>query len=292
MGDPRVGLLLALADDELILGHRLAEWTGWVPYVEEDLAMSSIAQDEMGHARALYELLAAIDGRDVDALALGRAPEEYRNAHLCERPNRDFAFTLARHWLYDTADDVRLRALEGSTFKELAETIATLRMEERYHLDHANAWFRRLADGPVEARHRFADALAAALPEALAVFEPLPEEEALLADGTLRRAHTDLLAEWLELIGNALDAHGMEYVLSGGEERSAGEMIPTSAGEIEGSDGGARLRPPGLTRHDGRWVHEGSFAGAGGRHGHHSEDFAPLWEEMTALYRAHPEASW
>ena len=103
MSDPRVTLLLALADDELVMGHRLSEWTGWVPYVEEDLAMSSIAQDEIGHARALYEIATTLDGRGVDALALGRPPHEYRHAVICERPNRDYAYAAARHYLYDTA---------------------------------------------------------------------------------------------------------------------------------------------------------------------------------------------
>src|SRR5205085_14163 len=72
--DPRLTLLFALADDELILGHRHAEWTGWAPHIEEDLAFSSIAQDEMAHARLLYELAGAATGRDVDGLALGREP--------------------------------------------------------------------------------------------------------------------------------------------------------------------------------------------------------------------------
>src|SRR2546427_8194523 len=98
MIDPRLSLLLSLADDEFVLGHRLSEWTGWVPYVEEDLALSSIAQDEIGHARALYELAAVIDGRSADELAFGRKPAEYGNAILCERPNRDFAYTMARQW--------------------------------------------------------------------------------------------------------------------------------------------------------------------------------------------------
>src|SRR2546426_227347 len=95
--DARLTLLFALADDELIMGHRLSEWTGWVPYVEEDLALSSIAQDEVAHARMLLDICSQIDGRDTDALALGRAPGEYRNAWLCERPNGDFAYTIARH---------------------------------------------------------------------------------------------------------------------------------------------------------------------------------------------------
>src|SRR6059058_5707353 len=94
--DPRIELLFALADDELILGHRHSEWTGWAPHIEEDLAFSSIAQDEMAHARLLYGLAQDVTGRDVDGLALGRRPEEYRNAVLCERPNHVGAVRLGR----------------------------------------------------------------------------------------------------------------------------------------------------------------------------------------------------
>jgi ring-1,2-phenylacetyl-CoA epoxidase subunit PaaC len=291
--DARIGLLLALADDELIMGHRLSEWTGWVPYVEEDLAMSSIAQDEIGHARALYEIIATLDYREPDELALGRAPEEYRNAVICERPNRDYAYTAARHFLYDTADAVRLESLARSSLKELAEAVRVLRIEERYHLDHARAWFRRLSLGPVEARQRFSDALSDALPEAIALFEPMPGEAELLASGALPVANEEMLAVWLERIGADLEEVGLERVLEASPEETVGEMVPTSSGATEVSEpSGKRLRVPGLERRDGNWIHVGGFSGAGGRSGHHSEDFAPLWEEMTALHRAHPGARW
>src|SRR5438876_7132699 len=105
--NPRLALLLALADDELIIGHRHAEWTGWAPHIEEDLAFSSIAQDEMAHARMLYQMVGSMTGDDLDHLALGRAPHEYVNAWLCERPNGDWGYSVARHYLYDTADAVR-----------------------------------------------------------------------------------------------------------------------------------------------------------------------------------------
>src|SRR5437016_123816 len=121
MAEPRSMLLLALADDELILGHLHAEWTGWAPHIEEDLAFSSIAQDEMAHARLLYELMGKDDGRNVDDLAFGRDPKEYRHAVLCERPNRDWGFSIARQYLYDTADAIRLEVLGDSSWTELAE---------------------------------------------------------------------------------------------------------------------------------------------------------------------------
>jgi ring-1,2-phenylacetyl-CoA epoxidase subunit PaaC len=291
--DPRLGLLLALADDELVMGHRLSEWTGWVPYVEEDLAMSSIAQDEIGHARALYELASALDGRDADTLGLGREASEYTNAHICERPNRDYAYTAARHYLYDTADSVRLEALAASTYKELAELVRVIRIEEGYHVDHARVWFRRLSGGPVEARRRFAEALAEALPEAIAIFEPLPDEPSLLADGSLPESNEALLGRWLGSLGLDLERVGLEQVMETGSEAPVGDILPTSSGASEVADDAPRtLRVPGLERRDGGWVHTGGFTGAGGRSGHHSQDFEPLWEEMTALHRAHPGARW
>ena len=272
-----MSLLFALADDELIMGHRLSEWTGWVPYIEEDLALSSIAQDEIAHARMLLDILSMIDGRDPDALALGRAPSEYRNAILCELPNTDFAFTLARHWLYDHADDVRLRSLQESSFKELREAVAVILLEERYHLEHADAWFRRLADGPVEARHRFGEALAAAMGPAEALFEPLDDESAIVSAGIAPAYTEELHDEWRARIGGMLDEVGFDQVLASRAEPATGEMVPTSSGEIEAS-GEAEARTPSV--------------GAGGRRGEHSEHFEPLWLEMTALYRAHPGARW
>src|SRR6266540_2126693 len=258
--DPRLALLLALADDELILGHRHSEWTGWAPHIEEDLAFSSIAQDEMAHARLLYGLAKEATGRDEDSLALGRRPEEYRNAVLCERPNRDWGYSLARQFLYDTADAVRLEAVAASSWGELAELTGVIRLEEKYHLDHARA-----------------------------LFEPIPGEEGLVADGALPRASEDLLADWLGRLGEDLEAVSLDYVLEH-HGPIGGEMVPTSTGEIEA--GADALAVPGIVRRDGRWAHEGAFAGAGGRRGRHSEDFQPLWDEMTKLYREHPGATW
>ena len=110
----RVDRLLALADDELILGWRNSEWTGIAPFLEEDVAFSSIAQNEIGHARALYELAARELGTDADALAFDRPPGEYRSAPLVELRRLEWARTIARHWLYETADAIRLEALKES----------------------------------------------------------------------------------------------------------------------------------------------------------------------------------
>ena len=286
--DPRLALLLALADDELILGHRHSEWTGWAPHIEEDLAFSSIAQDELAHARLLYGLVGAMTGQGEDELAFGRAPAEYRNAVLCERPNGDWGYSLARQYLYDTADAVRLAALAQSAWKELADIVALIRLEERYHLEHARVWFQRMAGGAsATARDRLATGLTVAIGEAMAVFEPIAGEEVLVQEGVLPRPSEDLLSQWIAEIGAELEAASLDFVL----ERHArmGELVPTGSGEMQGE---TALAPPGIGHRDGRWVHDGGFVGAGGRRGRHSDDFEPLWEEMTGLYRAHPGARW
>ena len=289
MDDPRLTLLFALADDELVIGHRHSEWTGWAPHIEEDLAFSSIAQDEMAHARLLYGLVGQLTGRTEDDLSLGREPHEYRNAVLCERPNGDWGYTLARQYLYDTADAVRLASLARTSWNELAELLGVIRLEEQYHLSHARAWFERLASGPLEARQRFADGLAASLGDAVGLFEPVPGEDELISTGVLPEGSQAMLETWLDEIGTALEEHSLDYVL---ERHTAkvGEMVPTSSGEIPEADDGFSV--PGVVRRDGRWIHEGGFSGAGGRQGRHSEDFLPLWEEMTKLHREHPGATW
>ncbi|MGI9113124.1 MAG: 1,2-phenylacetyl-CoA epoxidase subunit PaaC [Gaiellaceae bacterium] len=164
----RAQLLLELADDELILGWRDSEWTGIAPFLEEDVAFSSIAQNEIGHARALYELAARELGGDADSLAFDRRPEEYRCAPLVQtRLIGDWAATIARHVLYETADAIRLEALKGSDDAELAGVAAKMDREEVYHRLHAEMWLARLSD-----EERTRAALDELWPLALGVLRP------------------------------------------------------------------------------------------------------------------------
>jgi ring-1,2-phenylacetyl-CoA epoxidase subunit PaaC len=145
----RAQRLLELADDELILGWRNSEWTGIAPFLEEDVAFSSIAQNEIGHARALYELAARELDTTADELAFDRQPEEYRCAPLVElHLVPDWARTIARHYLYETADAVRVEALKESGDAELAGLMAKIDREEAYHRMHADMWIERLRDDP------------------------------------------------------------------------------------------------------------------------------------------------
>lgn len=283
----KLGLLLALADDELVIGHRHSEWTGWAPHIEEDLAFSSIAQDELAHARLLYRLAEPLTGRDENDLAFGRSSNEYRNAQLCERPNGEWGYSLARQYLYDIADAVRVESLASSSWTELADAMGVVRLEEKYHLDHARAWLHRLAEGPITGRQRYADGLSAALADALGVFEPLEREDELVAEGVMPRASHDLLNDWLATVGEELESVSLDFVLSH-HGPGTGEMLPTASGEVAAREDAA---VPGIVYRDGRWHHEGAFAPAG-RRGIRSDDFVGLWEEMTMLHRAHPGARW
>jgi len=198
-------LLLSVADDELVIGFWDSEWTGIAPMLEEDVATSSIAQDEIGHARALYELLAELTGEDADAIAYGREPEAYRHASLLDHERGDWAATVARRYLYETADAVRLTALATSSHEPLALLAGKMRREETYHLLHAEAWLRRLANGGGDAADRLADAVRRLWPDAQDVFAPLLNEETLVATGVLPTPMRALHAEWVGRVRPTLE---------------------------------------------------------------------------------------
>ena len=202
-------LLRTLADDELILGYWDSEWTGIAPILEEDVAMSSLAQDEIGHARALLGLLGDLRGEDPDALAYDREVEALVHCRLLDHPRTDWAFTIARRYLYDEADAVRLEALADSTFTPLAELVAKIRREEVYHRLHASAWLRRLADDTGEARARLEVAWRALLPDAATVFTPLPGEDRLVEAGVIAAPNDVLEARWRQAIGGTCRELGL-----------------------------------------------------------------------------------
>ena len=208
--------LLEYADDELILGWRDSEWTGIAPFLEEDVAFSSISQNEVGHARALYEIAARELGITADELAFDRAPEEYRSAPLVELRKMDWAGTIARHVLYEAADEIRLEGLKASADKEVAGLAAKMDREEAYHRIHAQMWEERLRGEP-----RFQGALDELWPAAVAV---------------LPKALRPRLAERI------------------------GRELPADLSGVE--------------------------------RGTHSEEWPPLWEEMTEVRRSVPGAEW
>jgi ring-1,2-phenylacetyl-CoA epoxidase subunit PaaC len=190
---------LAIADDELIIGWRDSEWTGIAPTLEEDVAFSSIAQNEIGHARALYELAARELDTDADALAFDRAPDDYRCAPLVELHLLDWAHTIARRYLYEEADRVRLAALKRDDDPEVAGLAAKIDREEVYHRIHSELWSSRL-----RGEHRFRTAVQELWPSALGVVEPEQREELArrvglpLVEPVERGRHTPELVPLLE----------------------------------------------------------------------------------------------
>jgi ring-1,2-phenylacetyl-CoA epoxidase subunit PaaC len=190
-------LLFTMADDEFVSGFTDSEWTGIAPLLEEDVAISSISQDELGHARALYQLLADVvaDGRDEDALAYDRSPDEYRHCRLLDHPRGDWADTIARRFFYELADEARLASI-GPGYRPLSELVDKLRREERYHRMHVLAWLDRLARGGAEPRRRLEAALLAQGIDAPTVFTPLEGEAELMEAGILTRSMAQAEAAW------------------------------------------------------------------------------------------------
>lgn len=190
-------LLLTMADDEFVSGFTDSEWTGIAPLLEEDVAISSISQDELGHARALYQLLTAVldDGRDEDAIAYDREPDDYRHARLLDQPRGDWASTIARRFLYELADEARLASI-GDGWPPLADLVVKLRREERYHRMHLVAWIERLANGGTEPRRRLEAALTGLAVDAATVFTPLAGEQVLLEAGILTRSMAAAESAW------------------------------------------------------------------------------------------------
>jgi ring-1,2-phenylacetyl-CoA epoxidase subunit PaaC len=156
---PLVQLLLCRADDALILGHRLSEWTGHAPILEEELALANIALDLIGQARALYAYAATHTGHTEDQLAYLRDAPGWRNCLLVELPNGDFAFSIARLLLFSGFADLFWRAATASRDETIAAVAAKAEKETAYHVRHAAEWLIRLGDGTAESHRRAQTAL-------------------------------------------------------------------------------------------------------------------------------------
>ena len=162
-------VLLALADDEHLMGQRHTEWIGVAPFIEEDLAFASIGQDELGHAAMLYELL----DDDADRLAFRRDAGEYRSCWLTEAACTDWADAIVRHWMYDEAEALRWQGLATSSVQPLRDIATRALSEETYHRRHATALIDALW-AEQTARQRLHDAALRLAPLAFAMFDEPP----------------------------------------------------------------------------------------------------------------------
>jgi ring-1,2-phenylacetyl-CoA epoxidase subunit PaaC len=174
-----------LADTALINGHRLSEWCGHAPVLEEELALANLALDLIGQARSLYAYAGEIEGkgRDEDALAYLRDVTAYRNLLIVERPNGDFATTIVRQFLLSAFMHPFWEAMAGSTDATLAAIAAKAEKEIAYHLRHCGEWTARLGDGTEESHRRMEEALAEEWPYTGELFEMDEVERGLMACG-------------------------------------------------------------------------------------------------------------
>lgn len=230
--------LLELADDHLVLGHRLSEWCGHAPMLEEDLALPNFGLDVIGTARTLYARAGELEGagRDEDDLAYLRGERDYLNLLLVERPNGDFAHTMLRQFYFaafhgpfwrmaaESADEA-VRGVAGKAVKEMA-----------YHLRHAGGWVVRLGDGTEESARRMrgaVDALHRYTGEMFVSSEAAREAEAA---GVLPEREA-VRAEWDRTVGAALAEAGLEVPevrpQLGGREGRHGEALGHMLAEMQ-----------------------------------------------------------
>ncbi len=250
--EPFVQLLLSIADDKFMLGHRNADWTGLAPVLEEDIAFSSLSQDELAHASALYQMIAGLLGTKADTLAFGRKPGDYRCAQIVELSDEfNWATAICRNFFSDHFDLLRLRRLAQSSYTPVAQLATRLAAEEQFHVEHVDSWMARLGRAGDEAHGRIQKALNALAPLASALLEPTEGLELLEAEGIYPRTRPDLFKRWSEDLHEVAREAGLELKLQ------------PLANDI-----------------------------AGGRRGQHSEAFLPLLDELTEVYRIEPEAAW
>ena len=253
MSDPHlVPFALALADDALVLGHRLSEWSGKAPSLEEDIALSNLGLDLIGQARLFYQFAARREdkGRDEDKLAYFRDTPQFRNVLLVELPGGDFAFTMARQFVVSACLHPYYTALARSSEPEFAGIAAKAVKEMAYHVRHSSEWVIRLGDGTEESRRRMIAALTAIWPYVGELFEMDADQHRLVAAG-IAPDRVSIKATWDATIDRVLAE--------------------------------AKLERPPVT---------GADMKTGGRAGHHTEHLAVLLGDMQSLARAHPGATW
>ena len=192
-------LLYKIADDQLILGHRNSEWTGFGPLLEEDIAFSSMAQDKIGHCFALYQMLQELGEADPDTVAFMRPANQFHNSILVELPNGEYDFSLIRHFLFDHAESIRFEMLTRSSFEPLAQLSQKIKGELRYHTLHADTWIKQLGKGTNESITRLQQSLVYAMPYAMGMFEESPFENETI-DKKIFGRELNLKSRWLEKI--------------------------------------------------------------------------------------------
>jgi len=262
-------VVLRLADDHLVLGHRLSEWCGHAPMLEEDLSMPNMALDVLGQALALYEYLVELNTKDseatksvankqtetvvrqldtADALAYLRLEREYVNCLLVEKPDVDFAHAMLKQLYFSAFMLAWWQHQEQLADKQLAAIAGKAVKEVAYHLKHSGEWVIRLGDGTKESTERMNHALASLHPYTGELFMSDEAHKVCAARGQVPELNS-IKTRWDATIDNVLQQAGLK------------------APEVE-------------------------FAHSGGRDGRHSEDFGFMLAELQYMQRAYPGMQW
>ncbi len=201
-------LLYKMADDLLIFGHRNSEWTGLGPILEEDIAFSSMAQDKIGHAQAMYQILHELGEQDPDTIAFTREASKFHNCQLVELPNGEYDFSMVRHFLFDHADQQRFEMLANSSFEPLAKVARKIKGEIKYHVFHGDTWMVKLSNATEVSKARMQSALNEAWNYALGIFEPSDFEKELAESGVFE-GEAALQERWLAKITPIIEKAGL-----------------------------------------------------------------------------------
>lgn len=232
--------LLRLADDRLIIGHRLSEWCGHGPIVEEDIALANIALDCIGQATNLLTLAGEVEGegRSEDDLAYFREAIDFRNLIMAELPKGDFAFTIAKQFLFSAYSYLLLPKLSESNYEPLAAQAAKAQKENQYHLRHCSEWMLRLGDGTEESHQRTQKALDDLWMYTGEMFEQNDLEEKLAKEGIAVRS-AELKPEWQRMVSDVISQATLKmpddetYMMSGGRHGRHSEHLGHLLSEMQ-----------------------------------------------------------
>lgn len=197
-------LLFKIADDQLIIGHRNSEWTGLGPILEEDIAFSSIAQDKIGQACAVYNILHELGEKEPDTLGFMKNAKDFKCCHLVEYPIGEYDFSLMRNFLFNHAENIRFEMLASSSFEPLAKLAKKIKGEIKYHVMHADTWVKHLGNANEESRERMQNSLSNAFNLALGIFEPGVFEKELVKM-KIFSGEIILQGKWLKDISSILE---------------------------------------------------------------------------------------
>ena len=236
---PLVLYVLRRADDALILGHRLSEWCGHAPTLEEDMALANMGLDLLGQARELYAYAAEVEGKgnDEDKFAYLRDVRQYRNLLLVEQPNGDFAHTMVRQFFYAVFVDLYWRAMTRSKDAMLAAIAAKSEKESAYHLRHSSEWIVRLGDGTAESHARAQAAIDDLWAFTGEMFETDDSERALIGSG-LAVDPEALRPDWLKIVSDiareaTLAVPTSEWMQKGGRSGAHSEHLGHLLSELQ-----------------------------------------------------------